>query len=128
MSFTAPVAYTVTHVVVGRNDFLRQRPGALRKLVRALLKAEHFIRERPEQAMAVAAQRLKLEPAALRPTWTGLDFRVNLLQSQLVTLEDEAQWAMARGHAPPKSVPNFLPHLYLDALLAEQSDRVTVVH
>ena len=128
VSFTAPVAYTVTHVVVGRNDFLRQRPGALRKLVRALLKAEQFVHDRPEQAMVVAAQRLKLEPAALRPSWTGLGFRVNLLQSQLVTLEDQAQWAMARGYAPPRAVPSFLPHLYLDALLAEQADRVTVVH
>jgi len=128
VSFTAPAAYTVTHVVVGRTDFLRQRPATLRKLVRALLKAEQFSRNQPEHAMAVAAQRLKIDPAALRPSWADLGFRVNLLQSQLVTLEDEARWAMARGHAPPKAVPNFLSHLYLDALLAEQSDRVTVVH
>lgn len=128
VSFTAPAAYTVTHVVVGRNDFLQQRPAALRRLVRALLKAEQLTRDQPERALAVAAQRLKLEPAALRPVWADLGFRVNLLQSQLVTLEDEAQWAMARGHVPRTAVPNFLPHLYLDALLAEQADRVTVVY
>jgi len=127
ISFTASAAYTVTHVVVGRNDYLKTHPSVLQKLVRALLKAERFNRDHPEQAMIVVAQRLKLDPQALRPTWMDLNFRVNLLQSHLVTLEDEARWAMARGHAELKPVPNFMPHLYLDALLAEQPDRVTVV-
>lgn len=128
VSFTAPAAYTVTHVVVGRDDFFRQHAGAARKLVRALLKAESFNRAEPEQAVALVAPRLKLDAQALRLGWDDLGFRVNLLQSQLVTLEDQARWAMARGYAPQKEIPNFLSHLYLDALLNEQPDRVTVVH
>jgi NitT/TauT family transport system substrate-binding protein len=128
VSLTAPAAYTVTHVVVGRNDYLQGHDRALRKLVRALLKAEQFNRSAPEQALAVVAERLKLDAAALRPSWKELDFRVNLLQSHLVTLEDQARWAIARDLAPNKTVPNFLSHLYLDALLAERPERVTVVH
>jgi NitT/TauT family transport system substrate-binding protein len=128
VSFTASAAYTVTHVVIGRNDYLKAHPEVTRRLVRALLKAEQFNRTDPESALAIVAERLKLRPAALRPSWKDLDFRVNLLQSQLVTLEDEARWAMARGHGPQRPVPNFLSHLYLDALLTEQPDRVTVVH
>jgi ABC-type nitrate/sulfonate/bicarbonate transport system substrate-binding protein len=128
VSFTAPTAYTVTHVVVGRNEYLQGHASALRKLVRALLKAEQFNRSTPDQALAVVAERLKLDAAALRPSWQDLNFRVNLLQSHLVTLEDQARWAIVRGHAQHKTVPNFLSHLYLDALLAERPDRVTVVH
>jgi len=37
----------------------------------------------------------------------------------------EARWAMARGHIEKGSIPNF--HLYLDALLAVQAERVTVM-
>jgi ABC-type nitrate/sulfonate/bicarbonate transport system substrate-binding protein len=128
VSFTAPAAYTVTHVVVGGADYLRAHPTATRRLVRALVRAEQFNRSEPEAALALAAQRLKLEPAALTATWRDLGFRVNLLQSHLVTLEDEAKWAIARGHVPPRPIPNFLAHFYLDALLAEQPERVTVVH
>lgn len=127
-SFTAPAAYTVTHVVVGRNDYLKERTEVARALVRALLHAERFNRTQPEQALSLVAERLKLDPATLRPTWRDLAFRVNLLQSHLVTLEDQARWAMARGHARRQAIPNFLSHLYLDALLLEQPDRVTVVH
>jgi ABC-type nitrate/sulfonate/bicarbonate transport system substrate-binding protein len=128
VSFTAPAAYTVTHVVVGRNEYLHGHDNALRKLVRALLKAEQLNRSAPEQALAVVAERLKIDVAALRSSWPELNFRVNLLQSHLVTLEDQARWAIARGHAPYGAVPNFLSHLYLDALLAERPERVTVVH
>jgi NitT/TauT family transport system substrate-binding protein len=45
----------------------------------------------------------------------------------LVTLEDVATWAMARGYAPAQPMPNFLSHLALDALLAVGPERVTVV-
>ena len=35
---------------------------------------------------------------------------------------------MARGYAHKGPVPNFLPHLYPDALLAVRPERVTVLH
>jgi len=128
VSFAEPDAYTVTHVVVGHGDFLKTRPSAIRKLVRAVLRAEAFNRSAPQQSLALVAQRLKIDAEALQPGWKDLEFRVNLLQSQLITLEDEARWAMARGYAPKSAVANFLPHLYLDALLAVKPERVTVVH
>jgi NitT/TauT family transport system substrate-binding protein len=127
-TFTAPVAYTVTHVVVGRDAYLNSHPEAMRKLVRALLKAERYNRDRPEAALATVADRLGLDVQALRPSWQDLSFKVNLLQSHLITLEEQARWAIARGHSQIGSVPNFTSHLYLDALLAEEPDRVTVVH
>jgi NitT/TauT family transport system substrate-binding protein len=93
-----------------------------------MLQAEAFNNAQPQQALALLAERLKIDPKALQPGWQDLDLRVDLLQSQLITLEDEARWAMAQGYAPKGAVPNFLPHLYLDALLAVKPDRVTVVH
>jgi NitT/TauT family transport system substrate-binding protein len=128
VSFAEPDAYTVTHVVVGRNDFLRGHAAAVQKLIRATLKAERFVYSHPQQARALIAERLSIAPQALQPNWNDLELRVELHQSQLVTLEDEARWAMTRGYAERREVPNFLPHLYLDALLAVQPQRVTVVH
>jgi NitT/TauT family transport system substrate-binding protein len=128
ISFTEPDAYTVTHVVVGRQDFLKRETVAIEKLVRALLKAERFNRDEPQQALDLFASRMRLDPQVLQPTWRELGFRVDLRQSQLVTLEDEARWAIARGHAPRRGVPNFLAHVNIDALLAVRSDRVTIAH
>jgi len=57
---------------------------------------------------------------------TNLNFQVDLLQSQLITLEEQSQWAMARGYAERGPIPNYLPNLYVDALLAVRPERVMV--
>ena len=128
VSFIEPDAYRTTMIAFGRSEFLKGHPAAMEKLVRALLKAEQFMQSDPEETLNLVAQWLKIDVAALRPTWQQFDFRVNLLQSHLSILENEARWAMARGYVARGTVPNLLPHLYLDALLAVRPERVTVLH
>ncbi len=128
VSFIEFDAYRTTMIAYGRSEFLKGHAGAMEKLVRALLKAERFMQSHPEETLKLVAQWLKIDVGALRATWQQFDFGVNLLQSHLITLEDEARWAMARGHVAQGPVPNLLPHLYLDALLAVQPERVTVLH
>lgn len=125
-SFTAPDAYAQKYAVVARNDFLSTRPESLRRLMLALLDAEDFADHFPVPAKTLLAERLHSTPAVLDPAWHALDLGVTQQQEQLVTLEDIATWAMARGYAPTQSMPNFLLHLGLDPLLAVRADRVTV--
>ncbi|CAM3655312.1 ABC transporter substrate-binding protein [Roseateles saccharophilus] len=126
-SFGAPDAYAQNYVLAGRQDFMSARPEALRRLMLALQDAEHFVQLEPQQAKALLAERLKLDAEALEPAWRTLSLELEQQQSLLVTLEDVAVWAMARGYAPAQPMPNFLPHLYLDALAAVRPERVTVV-
>lgn len=128
LSFTADNVYMQSVVVIGRSEFLKGHATAMVKLVRAMLTAEQFMRSNPEETLKLVAEWLKIDVEALRPVWKDLSFKVELQQSELITLEDEARWAMARAYAPKGPVPNFLPHLYLGALLAVQPERVTVLH
>lgn len=128
VTFFEPLAYTETFNIIGRSDFLREHSGAVAKLLRAILKAEEFNQAKPEESLDLIASRLEIEVNALQATWKDFEFRVDLAQSQLTTLEEQTRWAMARGYLPKDRVPNFLPHLYLDALLAVRPERVTVVH
>ncbi len=121
-------AYKTTAVAMGRSEFLKAHPVAIKKLVRAMLKAEAFTRSHPDETLKLIAEWLKVTPDALRPVLKEFDFRVNLPQSQLVTLEDEARWVIAGGYVAKGTVPNFLPYLYMDALLAVDPERVTVLH
>jgi NitT/TauT family transport system substrate-binding protein len=127
LSFTQSDGYMNTMLAIGRSEFLKGHADAMEKFVRAMLKAEQFMRSHPEDTLNLAAEWLKIDVDALRPTWKQFDFRVNLLQSQLITLEDEARWAVASEYAASGPVPNFLPNLYLDALLAVEPERVTVL-
>lgn len=127
VSFGAPDAYAQNYVLAGRSEFLSTRREALRRLVLALLDAERFVQTEPLQAKALLAARLKLGAEALEPAWQALSFEVDQQQAQLVTLEDVAVWAMARGYAPAQPMPNFLAHLDHEALQAASPGRVTVV-
>ena len=127
VSFRAPDAYAQNYVLVGRSEFLSARGEALRRLLLALLDAERFVHADPGQAKALLAERLKLSPDALDPAWRALELEVDEQQAQLVTLEDVADWAMARGYAPTRPMPNFLTHLNFTALQSASPERVTVV-
>lgn len=127
VTFHEAHAYTETWVVVGRPDFLKAQPRAVEKLLRALLKAEAFHRSRAGESLQLVAGRLKVDARALETVWQDFNFRVDLQQSQIMTLEEQSQWAMERGYVERRAMPNFLPNLYLDALLAVLPERVTVV-
>jgi len=126
-SFAAPDAYAQTFNLVGSSDFLRSHGDVVHRVVLALLDAERYVRAEPLQAKRLLAARLGIEPYALDPAWQSISLELGQRQAQLVTLEDVSSWAMTRGYAPVQPVPNFLSHIYLDALMAATPERVTVV-
>ena len=119
--------YTSNFMLVGRGDFLKGHPRAMQKLMRALLRAEMYLRSEPEQGLQLVAARLKVDANDIRPAWQDYSFNLQLTQSHLTLLESQARWAMDSGYAASGPVPNFLPNLYLDALLAVKPEHVTVV-
>lgn len=125
--FAEADTYRKAFLLVGGSSFLQAHPQATQKLLRAMLQAEEYKRLQPQAALELVARRIKIEVRALQPLWADLDFKVGLRQSLLITLEDQARWAMARGYAADGPLPNLMPHLHLDALLAVQPERVTVV-
>lgn len=127
VSLHAPDAYAQRYVLVGRSEYVQAQQQALRRLLYALTEAESFARAEPFRARAALAELIKLSAEGLDPSWKTMTFEVEQQQAQLVTLEDVATWAMARGYAPVQPMPNFLSHLALDPLLAVGPERVTVV-
>jgi len=127
VSLRAPDAYAQRFVLVGLRDYVQAQQQALRRLLRALMAAEAFARAEPQPAKATLAELIKLDPRNLDPSWQDMSFEVDQQQAQLVTLEDVATWAMARGYAPAQPMPNFLSHLALNAMLDVGPARVTVV-
>ncbi len=127
VSLHTPDAYAQTYVLVGRQDYVLAHRQELRHMLRALLDANAFVDADPESAKGLLAGLLKLSPETFDPSWQDVTLEVEQQQAQLVTLEDVATWAMARNYAPSQPMPNFVPHLELDTMLAVSPERVTVV-
>ncbi len=116
--------YTDLWTLAAKSDFVTRRPETVARLLRALLKAERFLAQYPDETIAIVARQLNLSPDSIAALWDIYNFGVKLDQTLVVNLESEARWKM-RGQGVAKT-PNFLDTISLDGLLSVEQSRVTV--
>ncbi|MBT0664045.1 ABC transporter substrate-binding protein [Geobacter pelophilus] len=119
--------YRYTYNVVATQDFIRKNPAKVRKMLRALVRAEEFAREHPEAAQKIVANFSGIEFATLRDTWPNARFTVSLDQSLLLALEDESRWAVNSGLIPQRDIPNYLDFIYFDGLRSVKPEAVRIL-
>lgn len=119
--------FRVTFNVAARQDFIRQHPEAMKKLMRALLRAETFAAERPEDARTVSARAAKTDRAEVSAAWRDYQLQVKLDQGLLNLLEDQSRWAIKNGYVDKSEVPNYLSFIYPDALTAVKPAALTII-
>ncbi|MES2885218.1 MAG: ABC transporter substrate-binding protein [Pseudomonadota bacterium] len=125
--FHGPELYTVRFSLVGLSSYVSTHPAELKALLKGLMRANDFIREQPEQARLILAKSLHgPQPAVVEALVPG-DYRISLDQGQLITLEDQARWALKEDLVPQQPVPNFLRHMDLTTLVDIAPENVTLV-
>ncbi|RJX29681.1 MAG: hypothetical protein C4531_10185 [Desulfurivibrio sp.] len=118
--------YTMTWNITATRDFVKNNPERLRKFLRALVRANGFVAEQPEQARAIALRYLGTDSALFAKDWQDYHFAVQLDQSLILTLEDQARWMLGKQTGDTRGVPNFLDFIHVDALQAVQPQAVTI--
>jgi NitT/TauT family transport system substrate-binding protein len=118
--------YRTDFYFIARKEFIRSRFEALKQFLRAIEKAEEFIRKNNKEAADIVAKRLKMEREILNETWDTFQFALFLDQSILTSLEEEARWAIRNRHTDATKVPNYLGYLYTDALKAVKPEAVLI--
>ncbi|HEX8949808.1 MAG TPA: ABC transporter substrate-binding protein, partial [Dissulfurispiraceae bacterium] len=116
--------YTVIWSVVCAQGFAERSPDAIRKFLRALVRAQSFISEHSEAANRIVSGYLGKDAALLR----DINFDVRLGQTLLLALDDEARWAMRSGYTKKTRVPNYLNYMYTKGLDEVKADSDTVIH
>ncbi len=124
--FPSQGLYRVDGYFVARKDFLKDRPEAARRFLRAIEKSEAFILKNSNEAMEIVSKRLKTKTEVVRASWDELIFRLSLDQSILVSLEDHARWAIINKLTDVKRVPNYLDYIHIEALKAVMPEAVGI--
>lgn len=122
--FHDPDIYTESFVIAGMTAYLDRNQEAMRRLLRALIRAEGFAASHPVEARALVAAYASLDPAVLAECWKESARTVSLDHALLIALEDETRWAMGRRLAPGAAMPNFLDHLDPRPLLSVKAQAV----
>jgi len=127
MAFYDQNIYTSMFNVVATQKFIRENPGKVKKLLRALIKAEDFVSVYPEQAQRMIADFSRTDPALVREVWPNYRYTVKLEQSLVLALEDETLWAVKEGLVGKEKMPDYLDYIYLEGLESVKPKAVRIL-
>jgi ABC-type nitrate/sulfonate/bicarbonate transport system substrate-binding protein len=127
ITFSAPGIYPQTDMVVTRRQFIQNNPEVVKYLVQALLTAERFANDKPEQAAAILARQLGADRKLIAELWPKLNLSVTLHQPLVLLLESQARWALREGLVDGDKVPDYTSYMHLDTLRDLKPEAVTVI-
>jgi len=125
--FEEPGLCKITRNLVALNAFIKDRPQAVTGVLQALVESEKFAKKYPEHAQRIISNKIGVKESEITGLWPDLRFEVSLEQSLLITLENEARWAIRNKLTDRKKVPNYLNFIYLNALEAVKPKGVTII-
>jgi NitT/TauT family transport system substrate-binding protein len=120
--------YQETFNAIAQKPYIHNNKEIIYRIARSIDKAINFIRNNEEPSQAIVRQFFPGDTALLSAIWQDFVFDLSLDQSLLVTLENEARWAINNGLVEAKTHPNYLHYLYLDAVKAVRPEAVSVIH
>jgi ABC-type nitrate/sulfonate/bicarbonate transport system substrate-binding protein len=127
VTFSAPGIYPQSDLAVTRWQFIQNNPKVIRGLTKALLTAERFAQDKPEQAADILAKHLGADRKLIAELWPKLDLKVTLHQSLVMLLESQARWALREGLVDGDETPDYASRMHLDTLRGLKPKAVTVI-
>ncbi len=121
------VGYNSTFNLVSKKDYLKTNPELAKRVLKALIKAEKFAKNNRRETINIIASRLKTDRQIIDQLWDGYKFGVTLSQSLVLTLEDQARWAIKNKFVQADKSPNYLDYIYFDALENVKPEAITIV-
>lgn len=120
-----PGIYMMTWNIVASQDFVKNHPEPVTKFLRAIFRANTFMRDHPDEARAIAAKHIGTNSGLYKDEWKDHDFTAVLDQSLIVNLEDQARWMLKRDGSGQKT-PNFMNFMYTDGLKSIKPESVRI--
>lgn len=114
--------------LVAQKSWIARKPETVKKVNRAMVQAVNFIRKNPAEARRIAAHYCGADESEISRNWESTIFKAALQPSLLMSLEDQARWAIRNNLTDAKTVPNFLNFIYFDGLAAVDPAAVTIAH
>jgi NitT/TauT family transport system substrate-binding protein len=103
--------------------FVRANPQTVRKIIRALIKAEAFIKDHKEDSIKLVAARLKMDESVLRALWDESLFKVELDKTLVPEMTEIGRWSKSMSKSD-KPLPDFRRYIDDKALRLERPQSV----
>ena len=101
--FTGEDLYTETFHIAVTQDYANRNVLVVERFLRALAKAEEFLKANPERAKQILLAAIPIDAEILNHIWPDFRFDLILEKSTIDLLEKEAEFAKQTGAVPPDS-------------------------
>ena len=125
--FPRKEVYTESFCIAAMQEYVNRNPEVVKKVLRALIKAESFANRYPEESQRLVVDFTKADKAILKDAWDVFTFGVALDQSLLVDFEDQTRWVLRNRLTTIRDMPNYLDFIYDNALRSVKPAAVSIV-
>lgn len=105
--------------------FVKANPETTRKILRALIKAEAFVKAHKDESLLLVASRLKMDAKVLRSVWDQSQYRVELDKGLVLQMTEIGLWSSETSKSN-KPLPNFRQFIYDEPLRKERPKSVSL--
>ncbi|MBI2872373.1 MAG: ABC transporter substrate-binding protein [Chloroflexi bacterium] len=121
-----PGLYTMTWDIVATQEFSKSNPERIKRFLRAVVRANSFITEHPDEARAISAKYIGADSPLYEQEWNDYRFTARLDESLILNLEDQARWMVKAEAGSAQRRPNFLDLIYTEGLKAAQPEGIGI--
>jgi len=125
--FEEHILYAPFDIMVTTKKLVRENPDAAKSILKALIRAEEFIKKQPAEAKKIVGKKLNMPVTEFADTWGHLSFNVQLPQSLILAMEDEARWMRDSKLVEAITLPNYLDFFHIEALKSVRSRSVGII-
>lgn len=118
----------ISFLYTAARDFPERRSTAAKRLLAATDKAIDWIHGHRDETIAVISRRTNLDPQIVASLLDAFTSRLSLDQALLMSLEEQARWALQAGLVKPGPIPNYLEFIDASALRAVKPEVVLGIH
>lgn len=122
-----PPIYLATFNLVAARSLVGKNDADMVKVMRALDRAQLFIKQQPEAAQRILRKRLNMAPLVGKSLNVQMDYQLSMDQTFIKTLEGQARWLGQQKEVVGIRPANYLDFVYLPPLLQVRPKAVTVV-
>jgi len=99
--------YELTFNLVAKKQTIAKNQQTAVKVIKALKKAVEYINTHEAKAQQLLKERLSLDQSFIKWIWGDYLYDLSLSRSLILSLENEARWAVSRGLTDKKTIPDY---------------------
>ena len=108
IQFNEKEIYKAYAIIAVRKEFAEKHGDIIRGFLRALIKAENFIRTNKSEAISILAKEMNIDPDVLSAVWDEYIIRVRLDNGLPSLVKEEGKWIKeTQGGFEKKAVPSY---------------------